>query len=461
MVRGRRTHLLVGGVFCALVAGGCRSEQEPKRREAEAPVTAVPIPKPAAACTDWSSYDFSSLPPLPPNEHAGLLDQVWRRVAEKHHDPTLGCLDWLSLRTRHGARLSGTTDADAAYRVIGEMLGELGQSHFKLFPPAEGEDLPGPATLPVRLRWIEGELVVVQSDEPRIPVGAALREIEDVPISTLRTRAEIMGSHEPAELALELGRLAAIRLSCPRAGAARTITLETSPAATLEVTATCQPPKGERVTLGHLVDIPTEVHHRMLPGGIGVLGFNVWMLPMLARLEAAMQALQGAGMRGLIVDLRGNPGGVGPMCVPVARLLLSAPASLGSLKFRDFAQEFNVAANPTAFDGPVVILVDENTASTSEIFAIGLRDLGRATIVGGQRSAGAALPSVIEELRDGAILQYVVGFYRSPRGTVVEGQGIEPDVAVHETRAAFAAGRDIVLETAVTHLRESLKAEHP
>jgi carboxyl-terminal processing protease len=169
-----------------------------------------------------------------------------------------------------------------------------------------------------------------------------------------------------------------------------------------------------------------------------------------------MAELRAKGMKALVLDLRGNPGGVGPMSVPVARMLLSEPGSLGALRFRDFTQEFNVEPDPDPFTGPVAVLVDAGTASTSEIFAQGLRDLGRVTIVGGEPSAGAALPSLIEELPGGAVLQYVVGDYRSPSGVAVEGKGVVPDVTVKETRQAFADGKDPVLDAAAEHLHGKL-----
>jgi carboxyl-terminal processing protease len=100
-----------------------------------------------------------------------------------------------------------------------------------------------------------------------------------------------------------------------------------------------------------------------------------------------------------------------------------------------------------------VILVDEGTASTSEIFALGLRDIGRVTICGAGPSAGMALPSMIETLPDGGMIQYVVGDYHSARGTAAEGEGVVPEVIVTESRTDYATGRDPVLDAAVEHLR--------
>ena len=224
----------------------------------------------------------------------------------------------------------------------------------------------------------------------------------------------------------------------------------------------CVLPHGEMVTIGNLHDLPTTVTHELVAGTkIGHLAFNYWMLPMVERVRAAMAELRAQGMTGLVLDLRGNPGGVGAMSIPVARMLLTTPGSLGKLQFRDFAQEFNVAGDPAAFTGPVIVLVDEGTASTSEIFAAGLRDLGRAKVYGARPSAGAALPSLVESLAGGAMLQYVVGDYHSSRGAVAEGDGVRPDVVVPETRADFIAGRDPVLAAAVAALSSTQPASGP
>jgi carboxyl-terminal processing protease len=214
-------------------------------------------------------------------------------------------------------------------------------------------------------------------------------------------------------------------------------------------------------SLGNLRDVPVRVGWRMIEGTeIGYLAFNVWMVPLMSsKIRPALAELESKGMRALVLDLRGNPGGVGAMSIPMARELSTTKLDLGRLQMRDMAQEYKPEANPEAFDGPVILLVDEGTASTSEIFAMGMRDAGRVKIVGGSTSAGMALPSLMEELPDGGRLQYVVGAYTSPKGTVPEGEGIKPDVLVNETRADYGAGKDPVLEAAVELAHEELEGE--
>ncbi|MCB9715061.1 MAG: hypothetical protein H6712_14435 [Myxococcales bacterium] len=455
--RAPRIHALA--VSVALALGGC-SEPAGSRSE---PTPSEPSPEPApAGCRDYSTLDVSQLPPLEGGPHAALLDQVWRTVLDKHFDPTLGCTDWPKLREIHARKVAEAHSDAEAYAQINAMLDELGQSHTRLFAPSAAEDTVGPASPELVVRWVGDELVVVSShaDGPQGPVlpGAALLAINDVPVGPLV--AEVRERYGQRALPRMIARAVAARLSCEREGQVKKLKV-TNPdkdQRNAVRVVPCVTPPGERITLGNLRDVPTRVEHRMLGDGVGLLRFNVWMLPMVKQMEAALAEMRAQGMRALVLDLRGNPGGVGAMAVPVARMLLDHDGSLGTMRFRDFEQELHVEPGDDPFVGPVVVLVDESTASTSEIFVVGMRDLGRITVIGGQPSAGAALPSVIEQLPGGALLQTVVADYRSPNGTVVEGQGITPDVRVEESREAFVGGRDPVLEAAREHLAGALAA---
>lgn len=426
------------------------------------PTPAAPVVPPVVkdSCASWAGLDVATLPGLPATQYTATFEQVWRIVLEKHFDPTLGCQDWPARRLEFGARLAEAKDAAAAYAVMNGLLGTLKQSHFKVVAPrgsAPPPEASGPARAPIHVRVIGDAVVVVDAAvggvPSGVPRGAEIVAIDGRPVAELVAEVKDVALRE-GEVAFQTS-LAVEGALHGQVGAKREITFKDPGKADAEVTrkVACALPGGELVTIGNLHDIPTVVSHRMMPGTkVGHLAFNYWMLPMVTRVEAAMAELRGQGMTALVLDLRGNPGGVGAMSIPVARMLMTQPGSLGKLQFREFAQEFNVAGNPDAFTGPVVVLVDEGTASTSEIFAVGLRDLGRAQIYGGRPSAGAALPSLIEALGGGAMLQYVVGDYHSSKGTVAEGDGVRPDVLVPETRADFVAGRDPVLAAAVQAL---------
>ncbi len=459
-MRARLLVLLASYSLCMCMVACDSQPAAPVTTSAAAPVEVVaPVPK--DSCPSWATVVVDTLPTLPVTPHTATFEQVWRIVLEKHFDPTLGCQDWPARRLEFGQKLAEARDAADAYATMNALLGTLKQSHFRVVAPSGSAPTAasGPARAPIHVREVGGEVVVVEAEvggvKSGVPRGAVLTAIDDRPISEIVARVKDTATR-PDEVAFQT-MLAVEGALHGSVGATRKIGFRDPSKADAEVTreVVCVEPDGELVTIGNLQDIPTVVRHRTMPGTtVGHLAFNYWMLPMVKRVEAAMTELRAQGMTALVLDLRGNPGGVGAMAIPIARMLLTEPGSLGKLQFRDFAQEFNVAANPGAFTGPVVVLVDEGTASTSEIFAAGLRDLGRVKIYGSRPSAGAALPSMIEQLEGGAMLQYVVGDYHSSKGAVAEGDGVRPDVTVPETRADFVAGRDPVLAAATAALSE-------
>jgi carboxyl-terminal processing protease len=151
----------------------------------------------------------------------------------------------------------------------------------------------------------------------------------------------------------------------------------------------------------------------------------------------------------MVIDLRGNPGGIGILAMGLAGYFLDKQnLKLGTLYMRDLPMKFVVNPRAPEFHGAVAILIDGLSASTSEIFAGGLQDLKRARVFG-TRSAGAALPSMFERLPNGDGFQYAMATYRSESGKTLEGSGVTPDVSVPLTRAALLAGHDAALEAAM------------
>ncbi len=472
----------------ALVAlsslAGCK--QEPELDPNSLAALEAQGPPHTPDCRSWNSKAFEGLEPLAGGVHVAAFEQIWQTVGLKHYDPTLACLDWIALRTSVGQKVADAgDDSTAAYAAINEMLALLGQSHLHATPPmpsGKADRVGGPAIVPIAVRWIPEaskssvrSIVVVDpalAGHPSgVPRGAVLTKIAGEPIAA--RVAELAASvvdplGHPAEQAFVVGRGISALLSCPEGGSLALEFLDPGAgdaARTLDVP--CVLPEGERVSLGNLRDLPTRVDHRLIgptaegEAPVGYLAFNLWMLPMIPRVEAGLAELRSQAAQALILDLRGNPGGVGAMAIPIARMILRESASLGRLQMREFDQDFKVEGNPDAFAGPIAILIDEGTASTSEIFAMGLRDVGRVKIVGAGPSAGMALPSMIETLPDGGLIQYVVGDYHSDKGKAAEGLGVAPQLLVDESRTDYAAGRDPVLDAAILDVRAQLGAPAP
>jgi carboxyl-terminal processing protease len=106
----------------------------------------------------------------------------------------------------------------------------------------------------------------------------------------------------------------------------------------------------------------------------------------------------------------------------------------------------------------LAILVDGCSASTSEIFAEGMKDLKRARIFG-TRTAGAALPSMFERLPNGDGFQYAIANYTSEGGQPLEGLGVLPDEVVAPTQPELLAGKDPVMDRAVAWINQTLKEQ--
>lgn len=181
--------------------------------------------------------------------------------------------------------------------------------------------------------------------------------------------------------------------------------------------------------IGHLPALPAQLEISRPRPEVLVLRFNYFMPNLMERLREAI--LGHAHPEHLIIfDLRDNPGGLAVMANGLAGLLTTEPFSLGTMTMPDTVLHQRVFPQPGAHTGPVVIFLNQGTASTGELFAAGLQEQSRALVIG-ETSAGAVLPSFLREVGEGRfILQYPVADFVTPGGVRLEGRGVIPDLAV-------------------------------
>lgn len=148
--------------------------------------------------------------------------------------------------------------------------------------------------------------------------------------------------------------------------------------------------------------------------------------------EEMLSALKVAGetkARGLVLDLRNNPGGLLDASVAVADYFLDG-GEIVSIRGRvDKANEIFTAKPGTAFDGPMAVLINEGSASASEIVAGALKDRERAVLVG-EKSFGKGSVQTLFRLPDGSGLFVTIAKYYTPSGAMIDGVGVEPDIVV-------------------------------
>lgn len=401
------------------------------------------------------------------NAAVASFDEAWTTIRDSYYDPAFGGLDWDGVRASLRPKVLAAPDAEAARAVIREMLAALKQSHFALLSAAPDVDNPapsGPLVVPIDVRVIDGDVVIwkvrEESDAARagLKPGQVVLEIDgEVPADWVRpqprvdSRVTAWEAWRRVQRALHGTTNARLRV---REGDREKVVLVRRAL-----------PEGDRVVFGDIPASYVRVSDRVerTPSGhvVGVVAFNIWMASAGPAIEAAIDRHRAS--HGLVIDLRGNPGGMAAMISGVAGHLTNERQLLGRMKTRD--SELVFEANPrivmpdgrrvTPFAGPVAVLVDELTASASECFAGGLQSLGRARIFG-RTSAGQALPASTKRLPNGDLLMYVVGNFVTGTGQRLEGSGVIPEETVPLTPAALLTGRDPDMDAALRWLDRAL-----
>lgn len=409
-----------------------------------------------------------------------IFDGAWTAVRDKHFDKALGGLDWNAQRAKYEPLALAAPDEPTFYRFLNQMLGALGQSHLQVHGPGEdagpppdesalaqesavavdsvrevGPDHGDPGLV---IRSIEGKPTITRVRPGSSAASAGLKpgfivtHIGGRDLSTLPSAGRAL---RPVEERFRLRQLTMRRLAGPVGSrvSLRGLDGQDRP---IEVMLTRDPPPARPIQVLNMSPVVPDVTSKQI-GDVGIVAFNIFLLqPVLADVQKAVEGFRSRGVKTIIVDVRGNPGGIGAGAIPLAARFASKPINLGSIVYRDFANTL-VTTNSLGvkpFTGKLIILTDEGTASTSEIFAAGMQEAKRAQVVG-DVSAGEALGSVIEQLAGGAMIQIPVADYRTPQGVPVEGRGVQPDRRVTETRAGFLAGHDLVLDAALELARAS------
>ena len=406
---------------------------------------------------------------------AETFDAVWTIVRDSHFDPAFDRAAWDRVNAELRPKAIAAATPGELRGVLRDMLGRLGLSHFAVIPatpdaPNDRADLGAEPGFDTRL--IDHQLVV-SSIEPDggaaaagVHAGWTVASIDGVPSAKL---LEAITDAMPPRIAqVEAWRVAVTRLRGPYDSQVN-VTFTDGNGATVTRAIVRKGDRGMPVTVGSLptmfVRVTSEL--RPTPGGrkAGVIAFNVWMAAVDAEFQRAIDRFRSAD--GIVIDLRGNPGGLAAMVMGIAGHFTPNRDRLGVMKTKESELFFN--ANPRLvnaagqrvepYAGPVAILVDGMTGSASECFAGGMQSLGRARVFG-QTSMGQALPALFDKLPNGDVLIHAWGDFVTGTGVRIEGRGVVPDVPVALTRASLLDGRDATLEAALAWVDSGGKDGH-
>jgi carboxyl-terminal processing protease len=216
------------------------------------------------------------------------------------------------------------------------------------------------------------------------------------------------------------------------------------------------------------VEVPSVEDVRMADpaAGVAYLKISSFQKTTAADLEAALRRLDAAGMRSLVVDLRGNPGGLLSAAVDVADLFLERGLVVAT-RGRSPEEDFNyTASRPGTWRMPLVVVIDGESASSSEIFAGAIRDHARGTIVGTRSYGKGSIQGIFPLDSAGVGMRLTTAKFYSPNGHPYSGIGVEPHLAVHSVArpvgdvalvgTAAQPAADPFFETAVDAARRSV-----
>lgn len=389
------------------------------------------------------------------------FQRVWQTVNDKHYDETFGGVDWEKIRQIYEPRAMQAKTRREFHQVLNQMVAELRISHIGILEEAEISELISRSTngvIGIDLKMIGVKAIIScvetgsSAQKAGLKTGYAIEKIDGKPVDEILRRIE--------------GYLTSIRANdrMRRLYQERFLQMKLKGEPGTKVFLEVSDEKGKRQNyeiervkveyqmsepFGNLPSVPVVFESRRLDNRVGYIRFNNWTIPQIQKLRTVIRGF--SDTKGIILDLRGNTGGIAGIAAGLAGLLIKEKISLGTMKGR--GMQVNLIAYPqeNSYSGKVVILVDHGTGSTSEIFAIGLQENGRAKVVG-EQTIGASLPSFIEILPTKALFQYPIMDYRSPRGVLVEGKGVTPDIQVFHTRKSLLEGRDLPLEVALQEI---------
>lgn len=201
-----------------------------------------------------------------------------------------------------------------------------------------------------------------------------------------------------------------------------------------------------------LVEAPT-VTYEMLEDGMAYIQISEFSDVTVPQFADALATARGSDMKGLIIDLRSNPGGSLTAVVDVARMLLPEGLVVYTEDKYGNRDEYKCDGKKE-FDKPLVVLVDGNSASASEVLAGAIKDYELGVLVG-TKTFGKGIVQKVYSLNDGSAVKMTVSSYYSPKGTNIHGTGIEPDKECKFDAEAYYAEESV--DNQLEYAKEVLK----
>jgi carboxyl-terminal processing protease len=409
---------------------------------------------PAAPQVPGAASESAAKEHLTAKDRKEVFEKIWREIYNHYYDPSYNGVDWKEVRQRYTPLVEATKSDQEFYALMSQMTSELHDAHTRFNSPEQWKNFRRQqgVTVGFSVDDVDGKTVVTNvipgtdAAHAGIEQGMVVLRVNDTPVA--ERVAEIEKKRLPSSSERATRWFIYNRVFAGPADTPVKVALQRADGSVLEVNVRRQ-----------IYSAAPEVTTHVLPSGNVYIRFDGFQRPITKEFRQALQKFRDAP--GLIVDLRRNGGGDLAVLLPIAgyffgRKTLFAKDSTRTGKplssyvglFKLPLQLYVGRPGEQIYSGPVVILVDAHSASSSEVFAAGMQDTLRAKVIGSQSCGcvlGIAKPRV---MKGGGVLEMSEVLWFSPKGRKLEGTGIIPDKIVVPSVADLQRRRDPVLAEA-------------
>ncbi len=383
-----------------------------------------------------------------------VFEKVWKEIHDHYYDASYNGVDWDEVHQRYAPLVEATERDQEFYTLMSQMTSELHDAHTRFSSPEQWKNFRRQqgVTVGFTVDDLDGKTVVTsvipgtEAAHAGIEPGMIVLRVNDTPVD--ERIAEIQRRRLPSSSVRATRWFIYNRVFAGPADATVKVALQRADGSVFEVSVRRQ-----------IYSEAPEVTTHVLPSGNVYIRFDGFQHPIAREFRDALRKFRDAP--GLIVDLRRNGGGDLAVLLPIAgyffekKTLFAKDSTRTGKPLSSYVGLFKLPLQlyvgrpgEQIYSGPVVILVDAHSASSSEVFAAGMQDTLRAKVIGSQSCGcvlGIAKPRV---MKGGGVLEMSEVLWFSPKGRKLEGTGIIPDQLVAPTMFDLQRGRDAVLAAA-------------